>query len=415
MKVKYADYSDFKGKNDRMLWKRGRRISLILPARNEHKTVGDYFPHFSGLMDSGCIDEVVIADNSDDSRTISVALESALDTPAFADSIFDALRRESTLPVKAVSVFDHNLSGIFNGHKPKRGTPPGKGTAMYLGMAVATGDILLFLDTDFHNIDSRFVYGLVGPFLDPHTVLSKATFELEDVYENVVDECVRDGRDPAQCDTLLKSVNSRTLAKPLTGIIEDSTTRFPGISRFRGPLSGGCGAPMSAWHSIMVPQHYGTEISYLMQFMSRYSDAHVAYDVNLGEVVQESQDHDGRIRMGTNIIATVMHHLCHYLPEFYSSMSENPEIFVDRYVSMASRSRVHSSDDFRIRLYAEIMKDVIERDDIHPVIFPPLERNVYYWQKRGQIRHHADCSTADRLEETGLVHIGKALSVKKAG
>ncbi|MBC8494562.1 hypothetical protein H8D36_00230 [archaeon] len=398
MIIEQREHKDFSDLQERPLEKHGRTISLILPALNEYKTIGNYFPAFANLMALGCIDEIIIADSSSDMRTIDAALESAVDTHPFSDMIHRSISRGTPLPVKAVNVFDPTLTGIYNGHKPDIGTIPGKGTAMYLGMAIASGDILIFLDSDFQNIDPHFVYGLAGPFEDKRTILSKATFELEDTYQQVLDECARLGTDPRYNDTLLKSVNSRTLAKPMMETVDTKLEIFPGISGFNGPLSGGVGAAKEVWHSLKIPKHYGIEVSYLMQLAKKFPNGHYAYDVNLGEVMQESQDAEGRVRMGQNIISTLLHHLQHEQPALYEQWRQNPSQFTNIYLENAGKFAVHNSDPERMELYAGIMTNILSNGErINVPILPALNQNTLYLGKEEQFADLANKVTIERI------------------
>ena len=59
-----------------------------------------------------------------------------------------------------------------------RGLPPmhGKGDAMWAGLAVASGDVVAFIDADIDPFDPRFVTGLLGPLLtDPPSRSSRAS------------------------------------------------------------------------------------------------------------------------------------------------------------------------------------------------------------------------------------------------
>lgn len=399
MIIEQREHKDFSDLQERPLEKHGRTISLILPALNEYKTIGNYFPAFANLMALGCIDEIIIADSSSDMRTIDTALESAVDTHPFSDMIHKATRRGHPLPVKAVNVFDPRFSGIYNGHKPRIGQIPGKGTAMYLGMAVASGDILIFLDSDFQNIDPRFVYGLAGPFGDKRTILSKATFELEDVYQQVIDTCFRQGTNPRHNDLLLKSVNSRTLAKPIMETVDEELGVFPGISGFNGPLSGGVGAAKEVWHSLRIPKHYGIEVSYLMQLAKKFPNGHYAYDVNLGEVKQQSQDAEGRIRMGQNIISTLLHHLQQEKPELYEQWRQDPELFTQIYMERAAKFMIHETDPARVELYSSIMTSILSNGEkVDFPILPALNQNPHYLGKEGHFADRANLITAEAIK-----------------
>jgi len=410
LRLEYRTFDDFADLEDRPLKKGGRTVSLILPARHEHATIGNYFPAFARLAELGCFDEIIIADSSDDNKTIDTALEAAMNTPPFSEDIYQALRKDEPLPVKVVNVFDPRFSGIFNGHKPERGTVPGKGTAMYLGMAVASGDILLFLDSDFQNIHPGFVYGLAGPFEDQRTVLSKATFDVEDLYDGVVDECMKKGEDVGSCDLLLKSVNARTIAKPMMRILDQELELSPGISGFNGPLSGGCGAHAEIWRSLVIPMHYGVEVSYLMQFVDMFPNGHCAYDVNLGEVIQRSQDDEGRVRMAQNIISTIVQHLMVHEPQLYDNFVADPACLTDMYIKHAEGLVTHNSDADRINLYSDIIRQSLTEDtrQTAPTLLP-LDRNVYYRGMKDELISRADKATAERMDYLTSKNSGSVL------
>ena len=58
------------------------------------------------------------------------------------------------------------------------GSPAGKGDALWRGLSVAPGDIVVFVDSDSEVFDGSFVTGLVGPLLtDPALQLVKGAFD----------------------------------------------------------------------------------------------------------------------------------------------------------------------------------------------------------------------------------------------
>jgi glucosyl-3-phosphoglycerate synthase len=398
MIINKKGHEDFADLLKRPLDKRGQKISLILPARHEEKTIGLYFPQFAPLMYTGCVDEIIIADSSDDTKTMDAALESAMQTEPFAYAMKHAIQTGSDLPVKTVNVFDPGLVNVFNGHKTPPGETPGKGRAMYLGMAAAKGDILVFLDSDFYNIHPRFVYGLVGPFENPKTVLSKATFELEDTWQHIIDSDVANERDFRGNELLLKSTNTRNVAKPLTKVLDEVMGEYPGMNGFQGPLSGGVGAHAKTWHAIDFPTHYGIEVSYLMDFMKRFPNGHHAYDVNLGPVNQTSADIANRIRMGTDIVGAVFDTLELKNPGLYKDVLKDPEKFVQLYVAEATANNAHLSDAEHVVHYADIMRGaLVQHRRNNQQTLPPLTKNLYVQMNKGGILDRVNLLTLQRL------------------
>tara|TARA_Y100000310_G_C20553886_1_gene749538 strand:- start:361 stop:1191 length:831 start_codon:yes stop_codon:yes gene_type:complete len=246
------------------------------------------------------------------------------------------------------------------------------------------------------------MYGLIGPFSDPNVVLSKATFEIEDIYGGVVQSCIERGDDPSRCDLLMKSVNSRTLARPAMRLVEQFGL-YPGISQFNGPLSGGCGASRDLWHELNVPTKYGIEVSYLMQIMKGHPNGAVSIDVNLGEVVQESQDPNGRVRMAGNIISALLHHISEEKPDLYQAFVSDPTLLANEYKRLAEPFIVHGSDSHRVELYAGMLESIVEKGDLTSelTVLPPLNQNLWYRRNSQRVVARAIDATKEELGYLG--------------
>lgn len=105
--------------------KRGRFVSVCLPARNEAGTVGAIVERIAGL--DGVVDEILVVDDRSTDATAEVAAAAgATVVPSEGD---------------------------------------GKGDALYKAVSAAKGDVLAFCDADLRHFDHRFVLGLVGPLL----------------------------------------------------------------------------------------------------------------------------------------------------------------------------------------------------------------------------------------------------------
>lgn len=60
---------------------------------------------------------------------------------------------------------------------PEYGPVQGKGDAMWRGLSVARGDIVMFADSDTADFGEHFIYGTLGPLLtDPAIQFCKAAY-----------------------------------------------------------------------------------------------------------------------------------------------------------------------------------------------------------------------------------------------
>jgi hypothetical protein len=124
---------------DRLLQAKGQTtVSVVMPARDEEATVGMIATAIRSawIQAVPLVDEIIVVD----SRSVDGTAAAARAAGAFVVSQDDITR----------------------------GLPPmhGKGDAMWAGLAVASGDIVAFVDADLREFDPRFVTGLLGPAAD---------------------------------------------------------------------------------------------------------------------------------------------------------------------------------------------------------------------------------------------------------
>ena len=117
--------------------KRGRRVSVVLPALNEEASVGPIVAAVRTLTDSEdpLVDELVVLDSGSTDRTREVAAEAGA----------RVVRCEQVLS---------DIEPV-----------PGKGEVLWRSLAATTGDLVVFLDADLVDFDLGFVPALLGPLL----------------------------------------------------------------------------------------------------------------------------------------------------------------------------------------------------------------------------------------------------------
>lgn len=120
-----------------------QHVAVVLPARNEEATVGDIVDAIVTTHAGGrfrLVDEVVVVDSGSDDATAEVAA----------------------------------LAGARVIAAPR----PGKGEAMWHGLAATQTDLVVFIDADLERFDARYVPALLGPMLaDPAVDFVKATYD----------------------------------------------------------------------------------------------------------------------------------------------------------------------------------------------------------------------------------------------
>jgi glucosyl-3-phosphoglycerate synthase len=117
--------------------KGAQRISVCLPAHNEEATVGEIVASIKEHLVDRCplVDELLVVDDHSTDSTAHRATQAGA-------QVVDA----------ATTLAEFHLG-------------PGKGSALWRSVHAATGDIVVWCDSDVTNFSPQFVVGLLGPLL----------------------------------------------------------------------------------------------------------------------------------------------------------------------------------------------------------------------------------------------------------
>jgi glucosyl-3-phosphoglycerate synthase len=224
----------------------GAAISVVIPARNEERTVAGVVGALAQALVSRVplVDELVVIDSDSTDATAAVAAE--------AGATVYAAREVA----------------------PALGAYPGKGEALWKSLLVTKGDLLVFVDADLTRWGPHFVTGLLGPLLaDQQIQLVKG------YYARVRTES--DGSTSTEGGRVTELV-----ARPLISLW------WPELAEVVQPLAGEWAARRSLMESLSIPVGYGVELATLMDTVARHGLDALA-QVDLGTRAHRHQaNHD---------------------------------------------------------------------------------------------------------------------------
>ena len=235
--------------------KRGRRISVVVPARDEEPTIGAIVAGIrADLVETHpLVDELVVIDSDSTDATARIAADAGADVRAARDI------------------------------RPDLGSVPGKGEAIWKSLFVTTGDLLVFIDADLTGWGTHFVSGLLGPLLHDDRVRHVKGF-----YDRVLD-------DGSGLHTPQGGRVTELVARPLLNLWR------PELAAVVQPLAGEWAVRRDTIEALPVPTGYGVEIAMLLDVHDRWGLEALA-QVDLGARAHSHQAvHDLGV-MATEII-----------------------------------------------------------------------------------------------------------------
>ena len=236
--------------------KRGRTISVVLPALNEAETVGSVIDTITPML-GGLVDELIVLDSGSTDATATRARAAGA----------RVVTREEALPDVA----------------PR----PGMGEARWRSLAATTGDIIVFIDSDLIDPDPMFVPRLVGPLLTADGIHLVRGF-----YRRPLK--VGDGEDANGGGRVTELV-----ARPLLAALR------PELGYVLQPLGGEYAGTRELLASVPFAPGYGVEIGILIDTYDRFGLGAIA-QVNLGVRTHRNRPLSELGPMSRQIIATLL-------------------------------------------------------------------------------------------------------------
>lgn len=234
----------------------GATVSVVVPALNEAGRVGRVAEVLrrTAMEEVALVDELVVIDGGSVDDTWQEAHRAGATVVAQADVL------------------------------PELGDARGKGEALWKGLAVTSGDLVLFVDADILDIGPRFVTGLLGPLLtDADVVYTKAAYDRPLRLDGAPMRPTGGGR------------VTELMARPLLA------TFWPELAWLAQPLSGEYAGRRAALEAIPFVCGYGVEIALLADIAERFGPACIA-QVDLDSREHDHQDLPALSRMATEIL-----------------------------------------------------------------------------------------------------------------
>jgi glucosyl-3-phosphoglycerate synthase len=223
--------------------------AVILPARNEARTVGAIVRSVLADAGPGLVDEIVVVDSASTDETAEIAT------------------RAGARVVTAAAA--------------------GKGEAMWQGVAATDADLIVFIDADLERFDPRFVPSLLGPLVAGEGVaLVKGAYDRR----TEADVTVGGGR-----------VTELT-ARPLLAAF------WPELGRIVQPLGGEYAARRDLLEQLPFRCGYGVDIGLLLDTDDLLGPGAIA-QVDLHERFHSHSDLSALGRMAAEVLHTVIDRL----------------------------------------------------------------------------------------------------------
>lgn len=230
--------------------RRGETTTVCLPARDEGATIG---PIAERLVNHPLVDEVLVVDDHS------------------VDSTVETARSAGARVVRAADVL------------PAHGSGPGKGQALWKGLAASTGSVVAYCDADVRDFDERFATGLLGPLLEDGGVAFVKGF-----YQRPGDGHARGGGRVTEL-----------VARPVLHLL------FPQLAGVVQPLSGEFAGRRSVLEQVPFVEGYGVDLGLLVD-VTRAVGIERTVQVDLGVRIHRNRPLHELGPMATIVLQTAL-------------------------------------------------------------------------------------------------------------
>lgn len=426
----------------------------------------------SRLVDMGYLDEIIIVDGSRDKQgaadytilqeVVKLAFDSLSLFRIQVDLINEypaervkARRGFFDFIVKAVHQFDKNILDVLTKYgihrisgfpqvppgkeilrklislSPRmRGIssfpqmPPGKGTALWLSIPIAQGDILCFIDSDIRNFTRKYVAALCDPMIQSWA--ADSPIKLVKAYYRRLTYSFEPGL--PQGRHRLGGRVSRLFMRPLLKILsEEYPEVFGGLNTLRFPLSGEQAIRKDLVESMRFPTNYAIEISLLAQ-LKKWAELSSMRQVDFELLYHIGQSSRELVNMVSQITYCVMDileenkiHLSEedvhdlisqYKEEAMAMMPYYQKMFQktkDRVARLFKGDLFHSEDSDKrtIDLFFEAFEKALRgrkrgKTDFRLPPWSEIREKTDYHAVSQLLRIRSNQSTQSRLREVGL-------------
>lgn len=232
-------------------------VTVIVPLKEAAMTVGRVVASCERLREAGLVDQILVVDAASEDGGAEVAAREGAEV-----------------------VQENELLTEF-------GPVIGKGDALWRALSVATGDVVVFADSDTEGFTDRFITGLAGPLLaDDSLQIVKGAFDRPFTSSGVRIEG-GGGR-----------VNE-LVARPLLNAF------FPELAAVRQPLAGELAARRDALLGFPFSADYGVEIQLLIDFYLKYGLDAIGQS-DLGERLNRHQSLQELAPMAFTVLRALM-------------------------------------------------------------------------------------------------------------
>jgi len=207
---------------------RRESITVLVPARDEARTVARIVRDLVAMRDEGAIDQVLVAEHDSTDGTAETAARLGAEL------------------VHTARVF------------PELGPVAGKGDNLWRALTAVRGDIVCFVDADSADFGPHFVHRLVEPLVtDPSVEYVKGSYR-------------RPWRDGDEVHATGGGRVTALLARPLLRHF------YPELAWLQQPLAGEMAARRTLFESVPFATGYGLEIGLLLDIYRRVGAAAIA-------------------------------------------------------------------------------------------------------------------------------------------